>query len=470
MVRTNTISVLILASGLLSGCGSTTSVVKFSSKQQDPASPPSGGFAFAMRTSAILLTPQAAPGDAAPQGDNSNKPAEPPSNDPAANIAKTKKKDNVGASAKTGKDSKPGATTPIVPAPPQVPPVTKKAGPTTPVHPVNVCGTKPEDNWHTCLDAVLLGTAPVSVAGEVYVVVPSASTGSKTTITPKVNDTDPLMLTSVTFNSSSKLPSELTTAGTDAIVGLAWGPWGAAAGGIIGLIVEGTNPNPGAAVAAPPKLAWQSLVCPGDSSKTATEDPADNPILKLPVTVNYAKPDTCWNSLPTSVGFTEAARGKSAPPSGWFYRFAENKTLPPNTATFPQVVVDTSDPTHLPIHVVPATTYFTPDKDGMWTSPDTTFPVSACRSVELQITFWSAIILSIAQKGTPDFFSYPLVVADPNYVQKITTPTQGSVTLLTLCGGYASAGTPSNAVDDSISALLTQVKAYRDAQTSAKKK
>src|SRR3984957_1783896 len=49
---------ILFASFLAAGCSSVKSNIKFSDSQPDPASPPDGGFAFALRTTAVMLTTQ----------------------------------------------------------------------------------------------------------------------------------------------------------------------------------------------------------------------------------------------------------------------------------------------------------------------------------------------------------------------------------------------------------------------------
>jgi hypothetical protein len=102
-----------------------------------------------------------------------------------------------------------------------------------------------------------------------------------------------------------------------------------------------------------------------------------------------------------------------------------------------------------------------------WSNKVATFPVAACLAVELEITWWEAIS---EEKAAPPYFYYPLVVADPSHVQAVSAPAQGSITVLPICGGYASSGAPSTALNDSISSLLKEVQAIRSAQTPSKSK
>jgi hypothetical protein len=178
----------------------------------------------------------------------------------------------------------------------------------------------------------------------------------------------------------------------------------------------------------------------------------------------------CWRPLPVSAsgGYQPEAQPESqAEASGWFYRFVPNQSPPPRVTALPPMVYNVYDASgktevKLASALQPADDYFT----AAGSSGQDTFPVAACRAVDLQITWWQEFD---ANTGDPthkvELVSFPLTVADPAYVQKIASPKQGAITLLPVCGGYASAGGPSTDLNDSISNLIKQVQAVKDAET-----
>lgn len=95
------------------------------------------------------------------------------------------------------------------------------------------------------------------------------------------------------------------------------------------------------------------------------------------------------------------------------------------------------------------------------------FPVSACRAVTLEITWWTAL-QDATNKGfrNPERLQIPITVADSQFVQKIKMPKNGTIIFLSPCGGYTSPGMPSPDLAITINALITQVKAVKDAQKS----
>lgn len=182
-----------------------------------------------------------------------------------------------------------------------------------------------------------------------------------------------------------------------------------------------------------------------------------------------AQPE-CWRPLPVnaSVGYQPEAQPESeSEASGWFYRFVPNQSPPSRVTALPPLVYNVYDASgktevKLTSSLQLADDYFS----AAGTAAQDTFPVAACRSVDLQITWWQEFDANTKEsKHKVELVSFPLTVADPAYVQKITSPKQGSITLLPICGGYASAGGPSTDFNDSISSLIKQIQAVKEAES-----
>jgi hypothetical protein len=177
----------------------------------------------------------------------------------------------------------------------------------------------------------------------------------------------------------------------------------------------------------------------------------------------------CWRPLPVSAsgGYQPEAQPESqAEASGWFYRFVPNQSPPSRVTVLPPLVYNVSDASgktddvKLTSALQPADDYFSA------AGSRDTFPVAACRAVDLQITWWQEFDANTKEPiHKVELVSFPLTIADPAYVQKITSPKKGAITLLPVCGGYASAGGPSTDLNDSISNLIKQIQAVKDAES-----
>ena len=424
----------LVACALLGGCASSS--VKYAVNYPDPSSPPDGGFAFALRNSTVALS--SAPSKPA----SGQTQATTTGSTPALAPASVSCKDNSSE---------------------------KSADPPT---------------WEQCWRSVLASVSPISDQNFVFVAVPDNSVFSKTKLTPKVSTSDLLMLTSVTFSSNSTIPSAISSAGTGAAAGFAFGPWGAVAGGVIGAI-SAVVPIGRSAV---PVLEWPEYVCDGETRISYYKQLASSTsaTLKLPVALDYTLAPTlattqepCWTALPAtngSIGGDGSQSYMSAPaypptiPTGWFYRFAPNSDAPRYVTRVPPVVVsDQGGNLVLPAGIIKRTDYIQ-EKPGQWkTESLETFPVSACHAVELQVTWWTELRDQAANPAAKAarYQIFPLIVADPEYVQVIASPTGGTVNLLTLCGGYATSAGPSTDTTDSLNNLIKAVQAVKAAEPKA---
>jgi hypothetical protein len=438
----------------LAACGTTalSSRMKFSGSQTDPTSPPSGGFAFALRRTDLVMAPAAPQGTQQPPTVTPPKPADKEdkkTKDPKK-VTEATSIEGTGKSADQHASGQPadGAT------------------PSGRQYSDACVGAKV---WGDCLKSLSATPTPSSSALKVYVVQPDPASGTKTTITPKVSDSDPLFLTSVSFNTTSTAPNTIANIGAGVTTGMAWGPWGALVGGIIGIFGGNQTANQAqGALLTPP--SWTDLTCTDDIARNLVENPSKTPKLTVPVSLSYVSATsdqhTCWNSVPTVLaGKFVTSDDLPYEISGWFYRFIAISELPKNASNFPPVLREGS----LPANFLPSEEYFAEVAATKWTATKQTFPATACRAVELQVTWWQE--LESEKAGNKMHYStYKAIVADPKWVQVVTAPNQGSVTVLPLCGAYASAGAPSTPVGDSISALLKQVQAVRSGQSSSTKK
>lgn len=403
---------------LLVGCSALNpkSDMAYSVDPDDPSSPRDGGFAFALRATTVVIAPPASSG---PTGTNDKASAPTPgTSNPNTNLIAAAPEPGLsshsagshrsaGTAPKAGKQgtdkADAGGTSPPSDKPntngsggaPATQPATAK---TTVVR--DVC--KDAKGWRDCLSGVSVSTFPVSSDAPVYVVKPQPPTGAKTVLSPKVSDADPLFLTSVSFNTTSTLPTAINSAGGDAVIGLAFGPWGAAAGAVVGLVSglytpTANAPEPGVPVTP---FSWTSLLCPNDPAKQFSFDQTFKQALLLPVTVDYpdagsASGSRCWSSLPAANppgSLTPALQAGT--PTGWFYRFMP-AALPPHTTRVPPVIVDGVAP---PSSIEPTSSYFDkPPKS--WTDTRSSLPASACRSVEFQLTYLEDIKTATGQAG-----------------------------------------------------------------------
>jgi hypothetical protein len=482
-MKTHRLLLLLLLAGVLAGCATPASRVSYSADQKNPASPPDNGFAFGLRKTTVILSgsPPAArqtePTPPGPSGGAASPDEEAAALTKAHGAAKpvTKPTTPKPPESNPSKPTTPGSTPGASPTPSadKNPQNSSPAPQSSVIYTVKteICGTLQPPQWQQCLQKASLSSASITNSDlPAYVVIPKPPATARTTLTPKVDTSDPLLLSSVTFNTTSTVASRITQAGTDAGIGLAFGPWGAAAGAVIGLLI--TPPPTGGAEKIAPGGA--GVVCQKDQSTFSSAAAAQSSLalrLMLPVTIDVdaiqdgtPKNLDCWKVMPTG------DNAQSPPPSQWFYRVIPDKSPAHTPTKVPPVLTDLTktsdfkDTDGSPIFET-VDTYFSADSKG-WSAPTETFPVSACRTAHLQITHLSELI-SATDPNAVRSQQYDLVVADPGYVQVVRAPTQGSVTVLPLCGGYASAGAPGTPFSDSMNALLQAVQKIKSGQSKS---
>jgi hypothetical protein len=282
-----------------------------------------------------------------------------------------------------------------------------------------------------------------------------------TTLTPKTDPTDPLMIQSVGFSYSNQVSNIITAAGGGAATGVAFGPWGAVAGGVIGAV--------GAVVRPGPKPTWASAVCSPDLSAVQQQTYSDSEPtqeLWLPIAMDYPTKDDepdCWHPLPAA----KAAGVPAHANSGWFYRIYSSDKPPLNASAVPPVIVTPPGGlTKLPNQFRTTADFFAN------TSAQNAFPVSACRAVEVELAWWRDIATPPAGQDLKSHRTSSghllVAVADPTIVQVLRVSNGSTVTLLP-CGGFVSSGQPSTALSDDVTALVKQTQAIKTAQDQQKK-
>jgi len=307
-----------------------------------------------------------------------------------------------------------------------------------------------------------------------------ASPGFRTTVTSATVDDNPFMVKSIAVNYSNPLPGIVTSAGGGAAAGFGiGGPWGAVVGGLLGA-VEGFLAPTKPPTKAKGEWKYGDDVCQEDMQpdtkefkkrvhelKSADDEP---PQLFLPVALPYktsASESICWHPLPNRSDKAQDAAMEDPPKdllSGWFYRIVavdpkpDESKLPPILPT----ELPSAEGEKLKPPFQKRGEYF-----GIAGSQET-FPVSACRSVELQITWWEMLMYRKPDKEAMHY-KYTMMVADSDYVQAIRLPQSGTVYLLPACGGYASPTQSSSSLGDLIDAVVKQAQAVKDAQDKYKK-
>jgi hypothetical protein len=349
--------------------------------------------------------------------------------------------------------------------------------------PVNSCperkGEKPiipsityDNCLRSCLSGVTAKAAAARDTSAFYVAQPAWGT----TLSSTAVDNDPFMVKKITVDYKNPMTGVVSSAGAGAVAGFGiGGPWGAAIGGLLGAATR-------LAAGMIPKKWYEENVCKEDREPDSErfeeleQKPANNtnvPQLFLPVALPYetSKSETvCWHPLPNRSPEAQEAEIQPAtqglpPLSGWFYRIiavnpkASDSKLPP---VLPTVLPNLERGEKLSPPFQKRDEYF------RFAGNHETFPVSACRSVEVQITWWEML----AKMDAPviKYHKYPMMVAASDYVQAIRLPKNGTVNLLPVCGGYASPTQSSSSLGEVIDAVVKQAQAVKEAQTKYKEK
>lgn len=344
-----------------------------------------------------------------------------------------------------------------------------------------------ESDWSTkkCLAGITETAAPASDMTAVYFAEPLSthsfwlwSTWGGTQMIPKVDANDPMMIDSVSFTYDNKVAGMVTSAGTGAAAGFVYGPWGAVAGGFIGAVGSASqyysaDMNQPSAIHIE-KNGSRVAVCSNKTDQTAynTASTEKHPLPKqllLPVSLPYhsvySNSAPCWHAFPAPIN----SNGKDN--LGWFYRMTAQIKPPSVRQSSPPILfqgdlnrIKKSEPSESDLKTFPfhSTTYYFSATTA--SAAETTFPVSACVSVRVQIAWWSDIALG----STDKLAAVTLAMADPNIVQVLKWSNGTSITLLP-CGAYATTGAPSAPIADDVNAMVKEAQAIQSAQQQWKK-
>lgn len=334
-------------------------------------------------------------------------------------------------------------------------------------------------SWWRCFDQAIVQAAPAPsnlTGGNIYIAKPGDSS-SLDFATTAISGTalvgqDGLyssITVSYTNNTAAIIAAGATASATAFGIG---GPYAAAAGFLLGAAGAVTTFTPRAdhpLVAARPRfIGYMCANEPIDVSGAPSTRALKTPALFLPLTILAAearpfatrsdlnalnvpgpKGTGCWHALPNAslLGLAKPLTlGKAAPEGprttlepgdGWLYRV---------------VAIDPADPSAAPTGSVAANDFF-----GDYSGRHRDFPLSSCRKMMLQITWWQDIEDAInrawsQQKPTPRVVAYRVIVADPNFVTRANLKKGGSINFKPDCGANVSISP-----DTSTGAILGQI-------------
>jgi hypothetical protein len=359
-------------------------------------------------------------------------------------------------------------------------------------------GGKPDSStacsgdWISCFSGVTASSAVVAPdptvfanAGYPIIFVATPVTGGWNRVTtsyalsstPLANNE--LLLKQIMVTNTDNLDNIVKGAGAGVAAGFAFGPVGAAVGGLAGAssgvnyTVHAASTHTGAPARA--LLPISSVVCPADQqADTQTYDYAQLSVLPnkkmsfvLPFVIapgpssTFFPSKSCWHPLPNNLrGYTDALGQAKRPPQagdGWFYRIVR--------------VDDDTAFTDPETGIKPAKTVPTNVNDMNQHGND--FPVSACRKVIVQITWWQNLSNYVNGMPTPspiEALNYKAEIADPGNIAYVTLPRSGSINFKLVCGAYMSNNFTGPPLGTLATDVTAQVTAAVKAQPSASSK
>lgn len=297
-----------------------------------------------------------------------------------------------------------------------------------------------------CLAEVIV--KPIAVSdneGGHYIAIPAdRSPWSRTGLAATTVDGDNDIIKTVTVSFNDKTKQAIANAGTGAAAGFGIaGPYGAVGGAIIALAASTEKSRA-------PNI--KEIICKSDDVKD--EDNLTQPDkikLTLPVVIDLGdamkvddnKKD-CWHLLPDNPLIKDNSQKKNQKGNGWLYRVVLGEE---------------------PFGAQSPSEYFPKgNKSEAQTRHD--FPFTACQKAELQLVWWQ----TVEDGKITQYASFPITVANPNYIQVVPLPRAGTITLGTVCGANVSYTTYSgpSAADD-VDAAITAIKNVKAAQDAYNK-
>lgn len=334
------------------------------------------------------------------------------------------------------------------------------------VAPSDVCKKENKNNKNApskpkqadCLANVIVKSTAIS-DGDYYIAVPGdRNPWTRTGLAATAVDGDDFIIKTVTVSFNDQTKQAITRVGTAAAAGFGIaGPYGAVGGAIIGLAVSMPDRSRSPEKTPPKKELFTNLVCKSDE---VTGDNVNNPAniaLTLPVTINLrealkgdaGKKDGCWHLLPDNPFKGENGNGNG---NGWLYRIVlEDK----------------------PFGAQRPSSYFAKANDSG--EPRHDFPFTPCQDAKLHLVWWSTIQDAML-KGSPQndpkfkYYSFPIKVANPDFIQVVPLPRAGSINLGTVCGATVKYDLYSGpTTGDDFDAAVTAAKNIKSAQDEYKK-
>lgn len=290
----------------------------------------------------------------------------------------------------------------------------------------------------------------------------------------------------VTVNYTNNTAAVITAAGAGAVTGFGLaGPYGAAAGFVIGAVGAGFHPVPAPRAPAgqkgpPPPPPIMSYICPREPVDLSRIQPATPPLIAFPIAIANTSvgdlapsgeltavnkpaavvastPNACWHTLPNKVSGgaipisqvgSKTSRENLLPGDGWLYRIVAKDadlTKPPSPAD------------------VPVADYFGISFNK---NPRSDFPYSSCRKVTLQIIWWKELADAIngnAAQPNPNILPYDVTISDPRFVSIADVKKGGAVNFRPDCGANVSA-TPDASAAAILNATVTSAESIYKAQ------
>jgi hypothetical protein len=322
--------------------------------------------------------------------------------------------------------------------------------------PSEVC--KDKKNQADCLADVIV--KPIAISdddGSHYIAIPAdQSPWSHTGLAATTVDGDNDIIKTVTVSFNDQTKQVITNTGAAAVAGFGIaGPYGAVGGAIIALAtstvkaqtlgIDILNINP-------ESTNIKEIICKSDEVNDEGNINKPSSInLTLPVVIGLSdamkvdddKKD-CWHLLPNNPLIKDNPQGKNQKGNGWLYRVVLGEE---------------------PFGAQSPSQYFPKDnKSEVRTRHD--FPFTACQKAELQIVWWN----NINNGKVTQYASFPITIANPNYIQVVPLPKAGSINFGTVCGAYVSYTTYSGpTAGDDVDVAITAVKNIKAAQDAYNK-
>lgn len=336
-----------------------------------------------------------------------------------------------------------------------------------------------------CLDELSATVVPTP-APTIYF----AQRNAGSTFAPTYASKNSFVLTKLDVKYTSPVTSGVATIGGMAAAGFpVAGPTGAIIGGVLGIVDVIVQPQEAKPADAD---AWTAQICPNvsitDADGTSLDARNEAKTKKIPITPEpIALPivvpfpgvgqeeradgtlPNCWSPLPTRKTNTDVLL------SGWFYRFvpitkrdAPKPNLSDGKSYFPPLwtteVPDPSSSAGLPLGM----DWGVPSNNAMTQSLSRYVPASACRSVILQIAWWTDVQKLVAGQETTRS-KLVVTVADPTLIQKVKIPKSGSIQFGAVCGAYSMSSPSQNEVISGLGGIFQQIGAIKTAQHSWEK-